>query len=128
LDFAQLVGPVLERRCVSCHQPGNEAHQFDLTPEKSYDSLVDFGTPSLRDHVMARYDQGRSTPGEGAAQTSALLQLLDKGHYDVELSAEDRERLITWMDTYAQRRGSFDIDQEQRLQSLKSSLQAILRN
>lgn len=76
---------------------------------------------------MQRYNEGRSEAGAGAAQTSELLQLLDKGHYEVQLSAADRERLVTWMDTYAQRKGSFDIGQEQRLQSLKESIQAILR-
>jgi hypothetical protein len=127
LDFDQLVGPVLQRACVSCHQSGQQAPQFDLTSEKAYDSLVDYGSPSLRDHVMARYNEGRSKAGEGAAETSALLRLLDQGHYDVELSAEDRQRLIVWMDTYAQRRGSFDADQQRRLRELKKSLRAILR-
>jgi hypothetical protein len=126
LDFAKLVDPVLQHNCVSCHQPGEEGEGFDLTREKSYDSLVEYGSPSLRDHVMARYNEGRSQAGQGAAQTSALLKLVEKGHYDVKLSAEDRERLTSWMDTYAQRRGAFDIDQEQRLQLLKKSMQPIL--
>ncbi len=126
LDFHTLVGLVLQRQCVDCHRPGEEGEQFDLTADKAYDSLVGYGQPSLRDHVLARYNEGRSLPGEGAAQTSALLQLLGKDHYDVQLTADDRERLVTWMDTYAQRLGSFDADQEQRLRSLKRRMTDIL--
>jgi len=126
LDFQTLVGPVLERSCVSCHSPNGEAKQFDLTPDKSYDSLVGYGKPSLRDHVMACYTAGRSEPGAGAAQTSALVQLLRKGHYEVQLTNDDWQRLFTWMDTYAQRRGSFDADQEQRLRDLRRRMADIL--
>jgi hypothetical protein len=126
LDFHKLVGPVLQRQCVDCHRPGADGERFDLTVDKAYDSLVGYGQPSLRDHVLARYNEGRSQAGEGAAQTSALLQLLREGHYDVQLSADDSERLVTWMDTYAQRRGSFDADQEQRLCGLKNRMAAIL--
>jgi hypothetical protein len=126
LDFSVLVGPVLEEHCVRCHQPGQEGGQLDLTLDKSYDSLVDYGSPSLRDHVMQRYNEGRSEAGAGAAQTSQLLRLLDKGHYDVQLSAANRERLVTWMDTYAQRKGAFDDRQEQRLHALKESVRSIL--
>jgi hypothetical protein len=70
---------------------------------------------------MDRYRQGASVANACAAQSSALLTLLDdpKGHYDVKLSDDDRERLITWMDVYAQRLGSFDEQQEKELVELR---------
>lgn len=128
LDFQTLVGPVLERQCVRCHKPGTEGAAFDLTPEKSYDSLVGYGSPSLLDHVLARDNEGRSMAGAGAAQTSVLLQLLRDGHHHVRITRDDLERLTTWMDTYAQRKGSFGTEQEQRLQELKRSMAAMLTN
>ncbi len=126
LDFQTLVGPVVEKSCVGCHRPEGEGSEFDLTPEKSYNSLVGYGKPSLKDHVLACYGAGRSLPGAGAAQTSALAQLLREGHYEVELSPGDWERLFTWMDTYAQRRGSFDADQDERLRELRRRMAGIL--
>jgi len=60
--------------------------------------------------------------GQGAAATSALLKLLQAGHHDTPLSAEDRERLVTWMDTYAQVLGSYSADQEQRLRDLRADI------
>jgi len=126
LDYQVLVQPVLEKQCVACHRPGGEDADFDLTAARSYDSLVDYGKPSLREHVLSRYNEGRSIAGAGAAATSPLLKLLDAGHYDARLSAEDRDRLTTWMDTYGQRLGSFDKQQEARLRQLRQSMAAML--
>jgi hypothetical protein len=37
-------------------------------------------------------------PSEFEANASSLSQMLKKGHYDVELSRDDWERLYTWID------------------------------
>jgi mono/diheme cytochrome c family protein len=124
LDFSSLVGPVLEQHCVRCHQPDRDAPDVDLRPEKAYEPLVDYGRPSLREHVTTRYAQGRSQAGAGAAQTNPLLELLRKGHYDVQLDRDAWTRLYTWMDTYGQRRGSFSPEQEDQLRQLRDRLVA----
>lgn len=129
--FDRLVQPVLDRQCVSCHQPGAKdpaAARYDLTAAKSYESLVNFGKPSLRDQVWAAYRRGASIEGDGIAQRSALRALLEApvAHYEVRLGPEDRERLFTWMDTYAQRVGHFSEEQEQELLRLRRDSAAIL--
>jgi len=126
LDFQALVQPVVRTHCVGCHKPGAEGAEFDLTAEKSYDSLVGYGEPSLAAHVMSRYRQGFSTAGACAAKMSPLVALIDGGHYDVKLAADDWERLTTWMDTYGQRLGSFSEDQEDRLLELREKMAAML--
>jgi hypothetical protein len=129
LRFDKLVQPVLEAKCVSCHRPQSQdakAATFDLTAAKSYAALVGYGKPSLRDQVWAGYRRGFSVEGEGPARRSALLALLDQGHYDVKLTASDRERLFTWMDTYAQRAGAFDAAQEARLEELRRASAPLL--
>jgi len=128
LSFQALVQPVIETRCVRCHKPGEEGEKLDLTAAKSYDSLVDYGKPSLRTHVLARYREGRSTAGACAARVSPLLKLISKDHYDVKLTADDTQRLITWMDTYAQRLGSFSKEQEQQLRDLRQRMAPMLEN
>jgi hypothetical protein len=117
---------VLDRQCVSCHKPGGRDGKFLLAADKSYEALVDYGKPSLRSVVWARYNQGRSTAGEGEAATSPLLALLAKGHYDVRLTEDDWQRLTTWMDTYGQRLGSYDRQQEDQLVELRRKLEPIL--
>jgi hypothetical protein len=119
LDYHTLVQPVIDRHCVGCHQAGAEGAALDLTARKSYDTLVDYGTPSLRDHVQSRYNEGRSIAGACAARANPLWKLLDAGHYDIELTGRDRQRLSLWMDTYGQRQGSFDSAQQRQLRQLR---------
>lgn len=124
LHFDALVGPVLQQHCVDCHRRDADAAKFDLTPQRAYDSLCDYGQPSLRTHVQERYRQGRSTAGGGAAQLNPLTKLLRQGHHGVQLDADAWSRLFTWMDTYGQRRGSFSEEQEEQLRQLRDRLAA----
>jgi hypothetical protein len=131
LRFDKLVQPVLEKHCVSCHHAGAEdlaAAKFDLTPAQSYGRLVSFGKPSLKEHVGKRYFDGRSVAGEGEARNSALLAYLrsDSRHQEIQLDKDSLNRLVTWMDTYAQRLGSFSDEQERELEELKNSIAYLL--
>jgi hypothetical protein len=124
--YDRLVQPVLDANCASCHAPGQSGARWDLTAGASYGTLIGYGRPSLREHVQTRYQQGRSLAGQGAAATSRLLALLKDGHHGVRLKPPDMERIITWMDTYAQRLGSFSPSQEQELVALRRRWAAIL--
>jgi len=131
LRFDHLVQPVLDRQCVSCHNPAatnDLAAGFDLTSEKAYDTLITYGQPSLKNQVWEAYRRGYSVPGDSIAQRSALLALLDAptGHYGVHLNADARERLLTWLDTYAQRIGHFSDEQERELIELRRACANLL--
>lgn len=131
LRFAHLVQPVLDRACAGCHQPtatNAVAAQLDLSPVKAYATLIAWGNPSLTELVWAGYRRGHSLPGDGIAQRSALWTLLtaSPGHHDLRLTAEDRERLLTWMDTYAQRLGHFSEEQERELLELRRTSAELL--
>ena len=134
LRFDRLVQPVLDKQCVSCHRPDaadKAASRFDLTPAKAYQSLINYGgKESLHDRVLAWYNEGRSKALECDAAKSPLMRLLleGKGHYDVKLDAEAGERLLTWMDTYGQRLGSFSAEQESRLLALRKEWSGLLEN
>ena len=79
------------------------------------------GEKSLAKHVESRWRGGASIAAACAAAGSPILERLTagKGHHDVHLGDDERERLITWMDTYAQLRGSFSDEQERRLLALR---------
>lgn len=131
LRFDRLVQPVLNARCVSCHNAAATnavAARLDLSSEKSYASLVAFGKPSLQELVREAYHRGFSVEGQGVAQRSALLAMLEApaGHYEVLLDPDSRERLVTWMDTYAQRLGSFSEQQEKQLLELRQLCAGLL--
>jgi hypothetical protein len=121
----------LDRQCVGCHNPkatNAVAAKLNLTAAKAYETLVAFGRPSLRDQVWAAYRRGFSIPGDGIAQRSALWALLDapEGHHDIHLDADARERLLTWLDTYAQRQGHFGEAQERELIQLRRAWGSLL--
>ncbi len=123
LRYSDLVQPVLDRHCIQCHNPQSEhkeAASIPLNTDESYDMLVNAGNPSLKDHVLSRYYEGRSTAGACVARSSALLAMLRNGHHDVQLTPTDWERLTTWMDVYAQRLGSFSDEQEETLLALRN--------
>ena len=51
LHFSELVQPVLDQHCVSCHSPQNAdspAAAYDLTAESSYHSLLTFGGGTVK--------------------------------------------------------------------------------
>ena len=122
--FDRLVQPVLDQQCTTCHKSKSQdtqAARLDLTSSKSYENLIAYGKPSLQDQVWNGYRQGFSVEGQGIAATSTLTTWLKKSEAPcgAKLSNADWERLITWMDTYAQRLGAFDIIQEQALVQLR---------
>lgn len=131
LRFDTLVQPVLDKHCVSCHSGGSDdtkAAKFELVATKSYERLVAFGSPSLKEQISKRYWEGKSVPGDGTAKRSALLAYLktNRQHEKIKLSENDFSRLVTWMDTYAQRLGSFSTEQEHELEQLKQSIASLL--
>jgi hypothetical protein len=126
LDYATLVQPVLDRQCVACHKPGAKGGKLDLTPAQSYAALTNFGSPSLKEIVIARYREQRSRAGACEAQTNPALRVLKGGHYGVRLSAAEWDRLITWMDTQGQRTGHFSPAQEEQLRQLRRQMASML--
>ena len=124
-DFAREVQPVLDRYCVSCHD-GREGRR-DLRPEDrvedyrgrlpgrldlirlreehraldggrirytpAYEALV----PYIR-RVNVGDDVSLLTPGYYSADTSELIQMLQKGHHGVQLDSEAWDCLVTWID------------------------------
>jgi hypothetical protein len=128
LRFDTLVQPVLAESCVSCHRPGGEdpeAAKLDLTTARSYESLVHFADKDL--HRLA-FERDRSLVGDMPARRSKLLELLTAadGHAGVELDRPSLQRLIVWMDLYAQRSGHFSPEQEEALLALRRELAPLL--
>ena len=113
-SFVREVQPVLDRHCAACHDGGNGAGHAppDLraappvhpaATDPGYNNGTRF-TPSymalrayVRGHTIES-DLHMLTPGEFSADTTELIQLLRAGHQGVNLTTEDWDRLITWID------------------------------
>jgi len=118
LRFDTMVRPILDKACLECHGKGDP---FELTPRHAFDRLLAYANNDLRKLV---FEKDYSTAGTGPALDSKLLAFLesDPEHESVTLSPEERSRLYAWMDTYAQRQGSFSEEQEKDLAALRQKL------
>lgn len=129
LRYDTLVQPVLDRACVQCHRPGHDdvrAANLDLTPEKSYDTLLGYAGEDLK---KLAFERDYSETGDSPSLKSRLMALLtaDGGHAGVRLDADDLYRLSLWMDTYAHRQGAFSDQQEAELVAFRKSLSGLLQ-
>jgi len=104
-SFKREVQPVLDRNCVGCH---DGQRQHDGRPLADFTAKTEPGwrnfTPSyIALHPFVRRpgpesDYHLQQPLEYHASVSQLVQLLEKGHHNVELDAESWDRLVTWID------------------------------
>ena len=121
MSYPILIQPVLDRLCVSCHNPDKPDGGVLLTaaPEnqfsQSYNALVKrvaytaWGMPNGNLEPLTR-------PGVFGARASSLVKMLEQGHEGVVLSDDDWERINTWIDSNALFYGSFDpADQARQL-------------
>ena len=130
LRFDRLVQPVLDRACVQCHNPDSKkqhARKLNLTGAKAYQALMTFADKDL--HKLA-FEKDASIVNDCPSRRSRLLQVLRQGkqHKNVHLNADDMDRLVTWMDTYAQKLGSFSKQQEEELLAFKHELKDLFKD
>ena len=105
--FEREVQPVLDRRCAGCHD--GQAHKggAKMPDFRSKQLLPDYkGTYSPAYLALTPYvrragyeaDYHLPAPAEWHASTSPLIQMLEKGHHNVQLTRDERDRLHTWID------------------------------
>jgi hypothetical protein len=132
-SFMELVQPVLNKHCVSCHGPEKQEAHFDLsaTPRdgfvQSYWALCgdrDFwaaGTnpTNAAEAWVPRFggrNQVQVTPPGGlyGARGSRLIKLVRSGHHEVQLSAEELQRIAAWIDCNATFYGAYRPEEQAR--------------
>jgi formylglycine-generating enzyme required for sulfatase activity len=107
-DFVREVQPVLDRYCAGCHDGTTgdkkaEPNLADTTIIRTSGSLNRYPKSYVGLHPFVRRNGCEGvfetlTPLEFHADTSELVQILRKGHYNVKLDAEAWSRLVTWID------------------------------
>jgi len=128
LRFDQLVQPVLDQHCLECHRAGGkdlEAAKLNLASTNAYQALLAFGDDDLKKQA---FERDRSNPNQAVAANTKLWKLLTQPglHQNVKLDPDSLDRLATWMDTYAQRLGSFSEQQERELVAFRQTLSSLL--
>jgi len=101
-SYARLVQPIWDQHCVACHTE-ERAKGTDNVPNLAKDPIQNKWYASYNELVpnYGFYSYGetqRTMPGNFGARASKLYSLLKEGHYDVQLSAEELQRVTLWLD------------------------------
>ncbi len=102
--FVREVQPVLDQYCAGCHKgEPDRPNLADARIIPTSGGISPLPRSYLELHPFVRRngpegDYHTLTPLEFHADTSLLVQLLRKGHYNVKLDDEAWDRLITWID------------------------------
>ena len=102
------VQPILDRACIACHN-GDKA--FDLRGGKK--DRLGYGTSYLNLHPYVHRQGGEGDmvvlqPYEYHPNTSELVRMLKKGHYNVQLTDDEWRKLYNWIDYNAPDKGYFN--------------------
>ncbi|NQT40672.1 MAG: SUMF1/EgtB/PvdO family nonheme iron enzyme [Planctomycetes bacterium] len=127
-SFAREVQPVLDEYCIGCHNGQARDDRPALCDLRGTERITDW-TSNIAGHVnpavggnfsvayaqLHRYvrrpgiesDIHLLTPTEFHADSTELVQLLQKGHHNVQLDDEAWDRLVTWIDLNAPFHGTW---------------------
>jgi hypothetical protein len=123
-SFRREVQPVLDEYCIGCHD-GSKTHEnqllADLTDRPDINMQAGSANYNTAAHFPPSYfelkkfvrgatiesDAHLLPPWEFHADSTRLMQLLQQGHHGVNLDAEARDRLITWIDLNTPAHGSW---------------------
>jgi hypothetical protein len=103
-NYLEEVQPVFDRHCVSCHDYGKpEGEQLNLAGDLALIFNVSYA--ELWRKGMIRAIGGGPAeilpPYTWGSHKSKIVQVLQEGHYDVELDPESFDRIVTWIDINA---------------------------
>ncbi|MDO5310247.1 MAG: hypothetical protein Q4G03_12260 [Planctomycetia bacterium] len=120
-SYPLLVQPILDKKCVCCHNNDKAEGNVNLSGEpegdftKSYNALVSRVAYTAWGMPQGNYEP-MTEPDRFGARASELTKILQQGHYQVELTDEEWERLNTWMDVNALFYGTFKPEDQARQQ------------
>ncbi|MEE9603049.1 MAG: SUMF1/EgtB/PvdO family nonheme iron enzyme, partial [Thermoguttaceae bacterium] len=107
--FRREVQPVLDKYCLGCHN-GEESGRPNFAANgrgwKNFTPAYVALHPYVR-RPGPESDYHLQKPLEFHANTSELIQMLEKGHHNVKLDAEAWDRLITWIDLNVPDKGTW---------------------
>ena len=108
------VQPVWDKHCVRCHGGEKTEGKLDLTGERtalfnrSYEAILSRKLiPILGENHPKAGNNHYVPPYRLGTYTSKLWKFLDEKHYDVKLTAAERIRVTTWIDSNGQYHGAY---------------------
>lgn len=110
LDFPRDVQPILDRHCVRCHSPSRREGGVDLCGDRTPLYTTSYWTLFVHGLVKdGRNGRGDRPPRSVGSSASPLLALLNGGHHDVEVSAQERALVRLWIEAGATYPGTYAV-------------------
>ncbi len=107
ISYLRDVQPLVSARCTRCHTHDRMANGVILTDDLTdqftvaYEELLPYLSVAISNRWDHPDDVYARPPYTYGSKASRLMTLLDSGHHDVELTEEDRLRLVNWIDANA---------------------------
>jgi hypothetical protein len=109
LDFPRDIQPILDRRCVECHNADRWEGRVDLSGDKTPMYTMSY-------HAIRRYNlvadgrnepYGNRPPRSIGSSASRLMKLIDGSHYHAKLSEHETKLMRLWIETGATYPGTY---------------------
>ncbi|MCY2995581.1 MAG: hypothetical protein NTY19_48185 [Planctomycetota bacterium] len=107
-NYVAEVQPIWDRHCVRCHDFNKEeshglvlARDKDLVFNASYQSLLRGWPQTAQVSPIGNGPPQLLNAYSWGSHRSRLVKLLEEGHEDVQLSREELDRILTWIDVSA---------------------------
>jgi hypothetical protein len=104
IDFNSHIQPILDRRCVRCHDGTNKKGP-NLNGERYVEYSNSYRTLSRPDHVNIR--GSNRDPYSAGSSASKLVRMLQEGHGKVKLAESELETIRLWIDSGAVYAGTY---------------------
>ncbi len=103
-NYASEVQPVFDKHCISCHDFGQEAEsKLILAGDRTNTFNASYNELWRKKYINA-IGAGPSDiqqPYSWGSHASKLVEVIREGHYDMKLSSDEFERIVTWIDLNA---------------------------
>lgn len=108
-DFPRDIQPILDRHCVSCHNPDRFEGHVDLCGDKTPFYTISYETIVRRQLVAdgRNLPLGNRPPRSIGSSASKLLKMVDGSHYGVQVSPHEFKMLRLWIETSATYPGTY---------------------
>ncbi|MBN1442295.1 MAG: hypothetical protein JXA90_06275, partial [Planctomycetes bacterium] len=108
IDFPRDVQPVLDRRCVPCHDFDRSEGDVVLSGDRGLHFSHSYWTLLMRGQIAdGRNAYGNRPPRSIGSSASRLMQKIDGSHHEVELPEAERRLIRLWLETGAVYAGTY---------------------
>jgi hypothetical protein len=108
-DFPRDIQPILEKHCVSCHNPQKLASGVLLTGDRGPMFSHSYCELTRKRQIADGRNQAVSNrpPYSIGAVASPLMDKIDGSHFDVQLSKKDNDKIRYWIEVGAPYPGTY---------------------